>query len=393
METDIAADARCLSVATASQSFFFTSPWKSLSAEGRFISVATPAWQGDDLKGTFQQAVRAAFTAARQAGIARPLLVGAVPFDTRQPSALFIPRETHFFSRQPCSPQIDGLPAPEITACRALPEKEPFMAMVAQAISATARPGLEKVVLSRLLDITTAQPVRPEQILNRLMAQNPDGYHFYLPLADGSTLLGASPELLLRKSAEHFSSLPLAGTARRDRHSPERDEATGRQLMQSQKDRHEHQLVTRAMQQLLQPRSTAFAIAQQPQLVSTPTLWHLATPIEGEVRSPQETALSLACLLHPTPALSGYPHAAARQWIARLEPFERKLFGGMVGWCDEEGNGEWVVTIRCATLADRHIRLFAGAGIVPASSPEAEWHETGSKLNTLLQVLGLQPQG
>ncbi len=83
------------------------------------------------------------------------------------------------------------------------------------------------------------------------------------------------------------------------------------------------------------------------QLITTPTLWHLATPVEGEARE-NENALTLACLLHPTPALSGFPHQAAKQLIAELEPFDRELFGGIVGWCDSEGNGEWVVTIRCA---------------------------------------------
>jgi isochorismate synthase len=75
--------------------------------------------------------------------------------------------------------------------------------------------------------------------------------------------------------------------------------------------------------------------------------------------------------------------------IAELEPFERELFGGIVGWCDAEGNGEWVVTIRCAKVRANHIRLFAGAGIVPASSPLGEWRETGVKLTTMLNVFGL----
>jgi anthranilate/para-aminobenzoate synthase component I len=70
-------------------------------------------------------------------------------------------------------------------------------------------------------------------------------------------------------------------------------------------------------------------------------------------RAGGENALTLACLLHPTPALSGFPHQAAKQLIAELEPFDRELFGGIVGWCDDEGNGEWVVTIRCARCSSR----------------------------------------
>ncbi|MGX2010170.1 chorismate-binding protein, partial [Enterobacter asburiae] len=111
--------------------------------------------------------------------------------------------------------------------------------------------------------------------------------------------------------------------------------------------RHEHELVTQAMKTVLTPRCRELSLPDSPQLVTTPTLWHLATPIEGTALA-QENAMSLACLLHPTPALSGFPHQVAKRLIAELEPFDRQLFGGIVGWCDDEGNGEWVVTIRCA---------------------------------------------
>ena len=114
----------------------------------------------------------------------------------------------------------------------------------------------------------------------------------------------------------------------------------------------------------------------------------MASRYEGKANA-EENALTLACLLHPTPALSGFPHQVAKKLIAELEPFDRELFGGIVGWCDAEGNGEWVVTIRCAKLRQNQVRLFAGAGIVPASSPVAEWRETGVKLSTMLNVFGL----
>ena len=146
--------------------------------------------------------------------------------------------------------------------------------------------------------------------------------------------------------------------------------------------------MTQAMKAVLTPRCRELSLPDSPQLVTTPTLWHLATPIEGTALA-QENAMSLACLLHPTPALSGFPHQVAKRLIAELEPFDRQLFGGIVGWCDDEGNGEWVVTIRCARLHQRTLRLFAGAGIVPASSPLGEWRETGVKLTTMLNVFGL----
>ena len=259
--------------------------------------------------------------------------------------------------------------------------------MVARAAELTATPQVNKVVLSRLIDIEAEQTLDSGALLERLVAQNPASFNFHVPLPDGGVLLGASPELLLRKEGAMFHSLPLAGSARRQ---PDDmlDREAGNRLLASEKDRHEHELVTQSMKKTLAPRSLQLTLPSTPQLITTPTLWHLATPIEGQAKA-EENALTLACLLHPTPALSGFPHEAAKQLIAELEPFERDLFGGIVGWCDAEGNGEWVVTIRCARVKANSVRLFAGAGIVPASSPESEWRETGVKLSTMLNVFGL----
>ena len=270
---------------------------------------------------------------------------------------------------------------------REIPEQDAFLAMVERAAALTATPEVDKVVLSRLIDITTRDRVDSGALMERLIAQNPASFNFHVPLSDGGVLLGASPELLLRKEGQHFSSLPLAGSARRQ---PDDvlDREAGNRLLASGKDRHEHELVTQAMKSVLGPRSSQLSLPESPQLITTPTLWHLATPIAGTALA-EENAMSLACLLHPTPALSGFPHQAAKELIAELEPFDRELFGGIVGWCDSEGNGEWVVTIRCARLRENSVRLFAGAGIVPASSPVGEWRETGVKLSTMLNVFGL----
>lgn len=163
------------------------------------------------------------------------------------------------------------------------------------------------------------------------------------------------------------------------------DREAGNRLLASEKDRHEHELVTQAMKEVLRERSSELHVPSSPQLITTPTLWHLATPFEGKANS-QENALTLACLLHQ-PRAERFPASGRDPVIAELEPFDRELFGGIVGWCDSEGNGEWVVTIRCAKLRENQVRLFAGAGIVPASSPLGEWRETGVKLSTMLNVL------
>lgn len=96
----------------------------------------------------------------------------------------------------------------------------------------------------------------------------------------------------------------------------------------------------------------------------------------------------LAQALHPTPAVCGVPDAAARAAIATLERVDRGYYNGLVGWSAEDGDGEWVVTIRSAEIRDRTLRMFAGAGVVAGSDPEVELAETGAKLRTMLHALG-----
>ncbi|MGK3143120.1 isochorismate synthase [Pantoea sp. C2G6] len=371
--------------------FLFTSPWQSLTTQGCFTTLNAPVIEGDRLTGDFQQQLRHHFACARKQGIAKPLLVGAIPFDVTQPAALFIPESCQTFNRSDLNRRAfrDEAALPRIRRRAAIPDHAIFTAMVSQAVAATRRGELDKVVLSRLLDIVAEEPVDTVALMARVVAQNPDSYHFHLPLPDGGVLVGASPELMIRKQGTHFCSCPLAGSAPRQRDA-QRDQDAGRSLMDSAKDRHEHKLVTDAMRTRLQPRSRLLAVPEVPSLLTTATLWHLATEIRGEVADAHENALSLACLLHPTPALSGFPHHAAWPLIQQLEPFERQLFGGIVGWCDDQGNGEWVVTIRCGTVHGTRVRLFAGAGIVAGSQPEPEWRETGVKLDTMLRAFGLQ---
>ncbi|URO00357.1 isochorismate synthase EntC [Leclercia adecarboxylata] len=390
MDTSLAEDVQHTATRLSKDSFFFMSPYRSFTTSGCFARFSTPAVGGDDPASPFQQQLHQAFANAKAAGISNPVMVGAIPFDTRQPSSLFIPEQWQPFARpaRQQSARYATHSAPLTVKSRTeIPAQLAFEEMVARAAALTATPRVNKVVLSRLIDIATTENIDSSALLEKLIAQNPASFNFHVPLEDGGVLLGASPELLLRKEGAHFSSLPLAGSARRQ---PDDilDREAGNKLLASEKDRHEHELVTQAMKAVLAPRSHQLTMPASPQLVTTPTLWHLATPVEGEARE-HENALTLACLLHPTPALSGFPHLAAKALIAELEPFDRELFGGIVGWCDSEGNGEWVVTIRCARIQANSVRLFAGAGIVPASSPVAEWRETGVKLTTMLNVFGL----
>jgi isochorismate synthase EntC len=107
--------------------------------------------------------------------------------------------------------------------------------------------------------------------------------------------------------------------------------------------------------------------------------------LEGAGRPP--SALELAGVLHPTPAVGGEPRDAALGTIAELEGFDRGFYAGPVGWVDRRGDGDWAVALRCAALDGRRAVLSAGAGIVAGSDPEAEWTETQAKLEPMMRAL------
>ncbi len=247
METSLAEDVKKPTRTLSPDSFFFMSPYRSFTTSGCFRRFSQPAVGGDALNGEFQQQMAAAFAEARAAGIRKPVMVGAIPFDTCQHSELYIPERWEAFSRpekQRSARYAAPLEAMEVVERREIPEQDVFLAMVERAAALTATPEVDKVVLSRLIDITTRDRVDSGALMERLIAQNPASFNFHVPLSDGGVLLGASPELLLRKEGQHFSSLPLAGSARRQ---PDDvlDREAGNRLLASGKDRHEHELVTR----------------------------------------------------------------------------------------------------------------------------------------------------
>jgi menaquinone-specific isochorismate synthase len=113
----------------------------------------------------------------------------------------------------------------------------------------------------------------------------------------------------------------------------------------------------------------------------------LATHLEAWLPAPAPTALALATQLHPTAAVGGTPRSSALDLIRDLEPSSRGRYAGPVGWVDAAGDGEFAIALRCAQLDGRRARLWAGAGIVAESDPDAEVAETAAKLDAVLSAL------
>lgn len=322
------------------------------------------------------------------------LIVGALPFDPRCPAALTAP-ESATVSEGPWQPGV--APAlPSVLLEREMPSPAEHVARVTKLVEQLQAGRLGKVVSARSVVLRAEAPISPVSLAARLVNLNPAANGFAVDLTSagdgfrGHTLVGASPEVLLSLRGPKVTCRPLAGTAPR-RSDADADQREAQELLQSAKNLAEHAFVTAWIEEILAPLCVELTVPEAPVLMSTPEVWHLATPITGVLRDPAMTSLTLASLLHPTPALCGTPTDLALDTIRATEE-ERRFYGGTVGWCDAAGDGDWIVAIRCAELtADgREALATAGGGIVAESDPLAELAETSTKLRTLLSALGVQ---
>lgn len=344
----------------------------------------------------------AAFWASQTPGAHAPLLVGALPFDRAAPAHLYAPRSVaHAW---PAPADVAWKAAPGNTASTAEPTPAAYADAVQRALALLENDGgqdhanlreadLLKVVLARSLLVTAPAVIDTNAVLARLARDHSvTTYALPLPGAPARTLIGASPELLVDKRGVDVRSAPLAGSARR--HADKgADEASAAGLLDSSKDRREHAFVVEAILDTLTPYCRSLKAPSSPSLVSTASMWHLGSQIDGVLKDKDVSVIELAAALHPTPAVCGLPREAARRAIATLEDFDRGFYAGAVGWADRDGDGRWMVAIRCAEFAGRTARLYAGAGIVPGSDPWSEVAETSAKFVALLSALGIEEAG
>ena len=253
-----------------------------------------------------------------------------------------------------------------------------FTSAVTTATARIRAGELEKVVLAHDLEATTARPIDERFLLAQLAAGYPDCWTFAV-----EGLVGASPELLIRRIGATISSRVLAGTAWRE-HS---DDAVAAELMGSAKDIEEHEYAVRSVTDVLAEVCVELSVPAAPVPLELANLTHLSTDITGRLDQRGPSALDLAARLHPTAAVGGSPTAAARQVIRDLEPMTRGRYAAPVGWLDSSGDGEFAIALRCAQVNGRSVRLMAGCGIVADSDPETEAREAQIKMIPIRDAL------
>ena len=242
---------------------------------------------------------------------------------------------------------------------------------------------LDKVVLARDIVAKLDEPIHIGNLLNRLNEAFPECWTFCV---DG--LVGATPELLIRREGEHVTSRVLAGTMRRSRDT-DRDGQLAAELLDSDKDQEEHVYAVESVAAALATHCTDLNVPKSPFILRLANVQHLATDVTGELVD-AAPALALAASLHPTAAVCGTPTERASLMIRELEGMDRDRYSAPVGWLAANGDGEFGIALRCALVEteDRKtLRLFAGCGIVAGSNGESEVAESQAKFAAMKSAL------
>jgi salicylate biosynthesis isochorismate synthase len=336
-----------------------TSPWSSLSPGSMVLPELSICRQGDRTFLTVNAVVQpgesdSAATYARIAGISR----SGMPLLDPHPTA-----------------------RAEIRSVRPPGDFESAVAAATRRIEAGE---MSKVVLAREVVVDAGAAHDPAALFGAMREQFPACFCFCCGTPEAA-FIGASPELLVRRSGASVSTVALAGSTRRSS-DPAVDDHLAEQLLRSDKDRREQQIVAERIVRALRPHAVWVEAAPEPEIVKVANIQHLATPVIAQLAEPR-SAIELAGLLHPTPAVGGEPWPQTAPAIAELEEMDRGWYAGPVGWMDATEDGEFCVALRSALLRDRKAHLYAGVGVVAGSDPAAELAETEVKLSALLPLL------
>lgn len=259
-----------------------------------------------------------------------------------------------------------ALPVPEI-------QQGDYIVQVQAVLEAIKRGPLEKVVLSRVKQVPLPDQTHPASLFERMCAAYPDAFVSLVSIPDMGIWLGASPELLLQADGEDFKTMSLAGTRT----------AHGAVKAWTDKEIREQEMVTDYISETLRDAHLEVDIGER-QTVQAGQVQHLCNQISATGTA---GCFELVNRLHPTPAVCGFPAAAARSYIQFHESHQRRLYSGFLGPVDEEGVTALYVNLRAMELHPGSASLYLGGGIVAGSVPEDEWMETEHKAETLLRIL------
>jgi anthranilate synthase component 1 len=247
-----------------------------------------------------------------------------------------------------------------------------------------------QAVLSQRFDTDVASDTFT--IYRALRHVNPSPYMYFIRMG-GLSIVGSSPEMLVRVEGRRVETHPIAGTRPRGK-SEEDDLRLAEELKRNEKERAEHVMLVDLGRNDL-GRVCEYGSVRVPQFMAIERyshVMHLVSTVEGRLDEAYDRLDALvACF--PAGTVSGAPKIRAMELLAGLEPTRRGIYAGAVGYLDFAGNLDFCITIRTITIRDGRASVQAGAGIVADSNPAAEYEETRDKARALLQAIEMAEMG
>ncbi len=285
--------------------------------------------------------------------------------------------------------------ATEVSVAKSEFGAEAYQAAVARSREYIAAGDIMQVVISQRMQRPFSAP--PLSLYRALRSLNPSPYMFYYDFGDFH-VVGASPEILVRKEGSDITLRPIAGTRPRGA-TREADEALATELLADPKEIAEHVML------LDLGRNDVGRVAQTGTVQVTDRMvieryshvMHIVSNVEGTLK-PGLTSIDVLRAAFPAGTVSGAPKVRAMEIIDELEPTRRGIYSGAVGYISFQDDMDTAIALRTAVIKDGVLYAQAGGGIVHDSSPEGEWQETMNKLRALLRAadmvqLGLDAEG
>ncbi len=297
------------------------------------------------------------------------------PFDSSKKTLILENRQSEILNPD----SLSGLPIeliPGSTPNQSITRKD-YLSLTEKAIRALHTGRLRKVVTARFLNISInslKKDFNLFQYFGQLCQAYPGMFVYLWQHSGGQTWIGATPELLLSQRGISCHTVALAGTR-----------TLSSAVHFSVKEREEQQWVLRYLKETLEDAGIQNVSVQKTTESKAGNLKHLVTPVSFSLGDVDDRWL-LIKMLHPTPAVCGYPQQEAFQFIKENESFDRSFYSGFLGSFDHD-TMDLFVNIRSMQLHPDRLILYAGAGITSLSKPEAEWEETERKLDTLRRFL------
>ncbi|WP_197694003.1 anthranilate synthase component I [Vogesella sp. LIG4] len=282
-----------------------------------------------------------------------------------------------------------SLPSP---ATEAVSEygQEPFKQAVGEAKQYILDGDIMQVVLSQRMSMPYTDA--PLSLYRALRSLNPSPYMFYYHF-DDFHVVGASPEILVRREDDTVTVRPIAGTRPRGK-SREEDQALADELLADPKEIAEHvMLMDLGRNDVGRVADTgSVRITDNMVIERYSHVMHIVSSVEGTVK-PAVSNIDILKATFPAGTLSGAPKVRAMEIIDQFEPTKRGVYGGAVGYLGFTGDMDMAIAIRTAVIKNDTLYVQAGAGIVADSVPESEWQETQNKARAVVRAAALVQQG